>query len=846
MRKYEIVCVDDEEAILELYEVDLSGLGHAIVTFTNPKDAIDYITSNQNKVIGIISDYKMPEINGLEFREELLNRDIYTPFLMVTGFYNKEMALKGMELKVSKFIQKPYDDQELVEFAKSDAEKLRKVLEEEFDMIRSFVEESYPMIEEIEDLILQLEDDPNDINCLNTYFRLLHTIKGTASCVGLVSLPNFTHKYEDLVTELKHGHIKVNNQIIDILLSGLDVLKNMYHSISSGESFEFDIESEIKIFDLENIKKNSLTDVNQDPDFESTSEAKIKKSSKKEEEEKLGINISLLDDFMELSGEITVLRNMVLKTVSKIESRYQGDRDIDVLSESLDEMHKVSSLLQNQISEMRKVNLSSIYRPLKRVVRDTSKKLGKDVELKLVGEELRVDTSVGRVLSNTLVHLVRNGIDHGIETIVERKAIGKPVTGNLEIRTEIDNDYINLHIVDDGNGIDPEKLKHKAIEKSLCSEEELNTMTKQKILALIFNSGFSTAEQVTDISGRGVGMDMVKSSIESIDGRIYIDSNVGKGTTFFVQIPIPRSVLIIKSLMVKIGGAQFATPLDDVAEVININEKNKLEYINDSLILKHSNTLIPIIDLRCSFNENDCHKDYEEKSVVIVETEAYRYGLLVDQVQDIEEVVVKKLVNKLQQENVMFQGATLIGDGEMALIFDLEKIAQYHSIHVEDAEKDFDFAKEEVFVNFHEEFVLVDLWNTKSDYCIPLKNVSRLEEFKLSDIDYSGNLPIYRYRDNFLPIVFGNSIDGHNVKYPEELNVVVINSNGSQIGLVVESIVDIVRSKENIDSLFKTSRFIDGTLFIDGKTLSVLNCEVLVETKNNSKLLGNEEIKNAA
>ncbi len=827
MRKYEIVCVDDEQVILDLYEDALNELGYTVKTFSNPINAIDYIVENKSLVVGIISDYKMPGLTGLEIRERLIDKNIYTPFLMVTGFYNKEMALKGMELKVSRFIQKPYDHQDLLMAIKPEADRQKATLEEEFEMIRSFVEESYPMIEEIEDLILQLEDDPGDINVLNTYFRLLHTIKGTASCVGLVSLPEYTHKYEDLIGELKQGHLKVNNHIIDILLAGLDELKFMYKSISDGEMLEFEISEKIKVFSEENIKREVTTEVK-----EVEEEVKVKQVSKKEEEEKLGVSVSLLDEFMELSGEITVLRNMVLKSVSKIESKYHGDKDIDVLSVTLDEMHKVSSQLQGQISEMRKIQVGSIYRPLKRVVRDASKKLGKDVDLALGGDELRIDTSVGRVLSNALIHIVRNGIDHGIETIEKRKEIGKNAQGSLSISTEIETDYINVRISDDGNGIDIDRLVAKAIEKNLYVEDELQSWSKQKLLNLIFDSGFSTAEQVTDISGRGVGMDMVKSSVESIGGRIFIDSNVGQGTTFLLQIPIPRSVLIIKSLMISIDQTQFAVPLDDVAEVVILDKsKNKLEVLNDSLIMKHMGELLPILDLKKKFYTSE-DTDYIGKGVVVIQTDRFKYGLLVDNVHDIEEIVVKKLVDKLQYDEILFQGATLIGDGDMALIFDLEKIAVHYDINVDDIQQEYEFEHDTNTFNSVQEFIQVSLWNEKNQYCIGLDEVSRLEEFKTSDIDYSGDLLVYRYRDNFLPIVSGTIVEGHKVKtkLPEILNVVVIEKDDKKIGFVVEEIQDIVSSNEPVDTLIKTSDMLLGTVYINGKTLSVIDTENLLES----------------
>ncbi len=844
MKKYEIVCVDDESIILELYQSSIQDLGHTVQTFTNPEVAIEYIIENKNNIISIISDFKMPEMTGLEFREKIIEKDIFIPFFMVTGFYNKEMALKGMELKISKFIQKPFDQVELLEHIRVDSERHLKHLEEEREMISSFVDESTPMLDEIEELILELEDSPNDINCLNTYFRLLHTIKGTASCVGLQSLPEFTHEYEELVSSLKHGDIKVNNHIIDAMLKGLDVLKRMYDDISKGEAYEFDITEDLKIFALSDAQMHSKSESDEDKN-EIVTEKKV-------EDEKLGIQVSLLDEFMELSGEMTVLRNMILKSVAKIETKYHGDRDVDVLSDTLDEMHKVSSKLQNQISEMRKVTMASIYRPLKRVVRDSSKKLSKDVELRVIGEELRIDTSVGKVLSNALVHLVRNGIDHGIETIERRLEIGKDKEGDLQIDTYIEADNIIVKVKDDGNGIDKERLKAKAIEKELYTREELDKMSNQRILSLIFDSGFSTASEVTDISGRGVGMDMVKNSIESINGKITIDSRLGKGTTFVMTIPIPRSVLIINSLMVNINENQFAIPLDNVSEVIDVEKSlAMIEELGEGYVLRHHESLLAVVDLRSSFDSH-VNQELKNTSIVILKDESFHYGLVVDSVLDIEEVVVKKLVKKLSNNNVLFEGVTLVGDGEMALILDLEKVAAFANIQVLEQDADLHEINQDVEQELESEFIKIKI-NDNSNYCIDLDAINRLEEFKTEEISFSGDLPIYRYRDSFLPLV-DLFLENNDFLFTdkEDFKVLVLERNDKKLGLVVSEIVDIVCSKEKVDTVFGNGEEISGTVFVDASTLNVLDHGYIFENykemhkRSEVKELQNDNVDEAA
>ncbi len=829
MKEFEVVCIDDEVELLDIYEVELAKCGCQIKLFDKPDKAYEYIIENSKNISLVISDYKMPEMTGLELKKMLNSNDVMVPFLMVTGFYSKEMAVEGMELKISKFINKPFRSEELCEIAKIEIDQYLRVLNEEREMIKSFVEESFPMLEEIEDLILVLEDEPQNLNALNTYFRLLHTIKGTASCVGLKSLPAFAHHYEDLIGLLKNGDIKVNDLVINTFLRGLDVLKKMYGSISSDEAFEFDIDEDLKIFDV-NFKDGVVA--HQDSDVHDKSEvvdAKVS-SGVKDNNEKLNVQVSILDSFMELSGEMTVLRNMIVKSVSKIEQRYANDKDVDVLSDTLDEMHKVSSVLQNQISEMRKISVESIYRPLKRIVRDASKKLKKEVNIEFEGEDLKVDTSIAKILNGVLIHLLRNGVDHGIEIPEKRTSAGKNAEGNILLSTQIDGENILVTIKDDGNGMSPEKLKAKAIENGLFNKEQLDRMSEQRIFSLIFESGFSTAGEVTDISGRGVGMDMVRSSVEAIGGKIVVESKFGEGSKFILILPIPRSVLIIKSLMIGVAGNQFAVPLQDIGEVVSLDDdkiNSELREIDGAQVLCHHDRLVPLINLHDRFHFNEI-KDTTLRNVIVVETEGLNFGLLVDEVFDIEEVVLKKFSGHLQSNDCLFQGATLIGDGDIALILDLENIA--HTSNISNSIEE-DYIVNEGQFGSITEYLQFTLSDTKSSYAVNLDLVDRLEEFSVSEIEYTGNNMIVRYRDTFLPLLSLDSILSGNeqgLEGTDEVVCIVTNVDNRKYGLLVNKIGDIANVYEEIDDTFQNGAGISGTVYINEKTVNVMDLELII------------------
>lgn len=832
MESNTIVIIDDEKDILDLYVDILADISQSKVIFFDAFEALEYIEKNNKNITLVISDFKMPEINGLEVRRRMLEKDLNIPFLMVTGFYNKEMALEGMELKVSRFIDKPFSADDLVSIVQGEIDTYNKTINEEREMIRSFVEESSPMLEEIEELILVLEDDPTNVNSLNTYFRLLHTIKGTSSCVGLRSLPEFTHKYEDLVGDVKSGKIAVNSSVINIFLKGLDVLKKMYTSIKDGVCFEFDIEEELKIFSEPTMSDDSIIQT-EDHDqatikIDDHQQTDNKKDNK--DNEKINVHVSMLDTFMELSGEMTVLRNMVLKSVSKIGSKYQNDKDIDVLSDTLDEMYKVSSSLQGQISELRKISMESVYRPLRRIVRDASKKLKKEVDLSFEGEELKVDTSIAKVLNNVLIHLLRNGIDHGIEMPDTRLMRGKNAEGKVVVSTKVDGENIIVNIADDGNGLDIDRIKKKAIENNLYKLEDIEKMSDQKIFSLIFESGFSTAAVVTDISGRGVGMDMVKSSVESINGKIMIDSSLGKGSSFSLILPIPRSVLIIKSLMVKIGSNQYSIALHDINEVISLEDQkiaSEIRIIDDQKVICHNDEIIPLISLASRFG---C-TNHTDSSIIIIKNEDYKFGLFVDEVFDIEEVVVKKLSGHIANSDCLFLGATFIGDGEIALILNIEKIAKTYNIS--------QILDEKVAINnskqIVEEYLEFSAFDAHSRFAVELSKVHRLEDFESSLVTYSGDRAVVRYGESFLPLINFAEVIGNESTYYDTFQVVVVKNEHKYFGIVVEEIGEITQSYESMDDLF-ASDGIKGTVYINNETVSVVDLDVVLKSRTTVNL----------
>jgi len=832
--RYLIIVVDDEAAILDYYESAIPD-EYEVLKFTNPQSALCAAMANSNRLILVISDFKMPEENGFELREKLLANNIDCPFALVTAFYDKEMATEGMRLKIGRFLEKPILDEQILSLIDTEAKERMNSIEEDREMICEFLQETQPMLEEIEELILTLEEDPDNSKAINTYFRLLHTIKGTSSCLGLTEISDYAHKYEDLINKIKSNEIDVNKKVINVLLDGLDQLKNLYQLAEKFEPFPENLDELAKVFSSDFSCDNKESSVDHLLDQEVVSEVSHKMI--KEKDEKITVSESLLSEFLEMSGELTVIRNTIFKTLTRLQSKLNGDRDLDHLSESMNELQKVSTILQNQISEMKKVEMESVYRPMRRVVRDSCSVLNKNIDFEVAGGSFKVDTSVAKLLNSVLVHMLRNGVDHGIEDDETRVLNGKKSIGKLSLNSYETGENIIVEVSDNGKGLDKEFLKKKALEKGLYTQEQLEKMSDQKIFAIIFESGFSTNTEVTSISGRGVGMDMVKSSIQDFGGRILIDSTLGEGTKFILIIPIPRSILIIKSLMVSSGRSNFNIPLDDVDEVILLDQQkdvDKIHNINGVNVLRHHGELCPLIHLGYSLEISSSMEISEVQNIVIVKGDGHRYGLLVDAIDDIEEIVVKKLSPHFKTPEYL--GTTFSDDGALSLILDCKGMAQRHSInnHVEDNENEHLISSVGSETSTHE-FMRFSLKEYKN-CAIALDYVYRLEEVRSSSIQFTGNRALIRYLNKSLPLIFiENELGSKDVSIQdrvsrcnEVINVLVVRVEESLYGIVIEDLGDIASTNDSVDHTLSDRDEILGTVTIDQQIISVLNIESLV------------------
>jgi two-component system, chemotaxis family, sensor kinase CheA len=847
MRNTYIVIIDDEKIVADTI-VDLIKENNKIHCtpkyFENPTQALEFVYKNYKRISLILSDYKMPQMSGLDFKKNLSEQARQIPFLLITGFFSKELATEAMDGGARGVLEKPFDTDDLIgKLIKYSSERLT-FLDDEFEMTDGFIEESRPMLDDIEGLILQLDGDGDKSIPLKTYFRLLHTIKGTAACIGLSKLAEFTHEYENLITALSDKKLELNQHVVTTLLLGFDFLKKIIDDVENFYTDEFcDVASLIRQF-LEN--ENQLAQFDELANPPGSQVAALKNTSgaieqnQNSDQEKLSVSLRSLDQFMETSGEMTVLKGALFKTIDSLEKRYRGDRDFEHLTDLLDSMHKVSSGLQNQIMELRKVPLSNVFRPFKRLIRDLSTTLGKDVSMSIEGEELLVDSNIAKLWSNTLIHLLRNSLDHGIELPEERIKKGKEPQGKIDVKAYEQGEYCYIVIQDDGKGLNREVLVNKAEEKGLYTHEVLSLMSDTEVFELIFDSGFSTAAVVSDVSGRGVGMDMVRSSVIALGGDVSITSQLNKGTQFVLKVPIPKSVMIISALLVEVNQQNYLLPMDEIKELIIIEEENKYSKIihfDESKLLEHHGKLYPLVPLHELQNDDQVDLAKRPVSIVIVKAKLKDFAILVDHIHEFEEVVIRDLSQSVQDLN-LYKGASLIGNGAPALIFNVEGVGQKFALNIDVQQKNAkSLERENILLHKRDysssEFLLFDCYKTEK-FAVPLDQVNRIERVQASTISYSGNMPVFYYRNVITPIILPTFSLGHEgfrsllKREHFELQLIIFSRGNHLYALFVEEVLDIFECQEEIETGITDTAGIMGCLYFQDRTISVIDLDSIV------------------
>ncbi|MBI3257818.1 MAG: chemotaxis protein CheA, partial [Actinobacteria bacterium] len=504
------------------------------------------------------------------------------------------------------------------------------------------------------------------------------------------------------------------------------------------------------------------------------------------------VDVSLLDGLMNLVGELVLARNQILQLVAN-----EQDNDFHAPAQRL---NLITTELQEGVMKTRMQPIGTVWGRFPRVVRDLALSCGKQVRIDMEGAETELDKTIIEAIKDPLTHLVRNSLDHGIESPDDRVSVGKTREGRLAMRAFHEGGQVIIEISDDGAGINPTKIVDRAIERNIISADQAARMSEREMLNLIFLPGFSTAATVTNVSGRGVGMDVVKTNIERIGGTVDVLSEVGRGTTFKVKIPL--TLAIIPALVVTCAGDRYAIPQISLLELLRLEgdqAQQGIEFIHGAPVYRLRGRLLPIVDLGDqlrggSGSDQGSRADREVVNIVVLQADDRQFGLIVDDINDTQEIVVKPL--GLQVKDVpIFAGATIMGDGLVALILDVLGIAQQSGVVTE--------ARERALVeeaasgaDGTEDRTTLLLVRVGADrrMAIPLSEVSRLEEFSRGALERSGMHEVVQYREEILPLVDLTDVLGVGAFSPEGevtpaedemLNVVVYTYQGHNVGLIV-------------------------------------------------------------
>jgi two-component system chemotaxis sensor kinase CheA len=584
------------------------------------------------------------------------------------------------------------------------------------EILESFLVETKEILEKLDIDLIELEKRSEDNELLNQVFRSFHTIKGTSGFFGLNKLTSITHKCEDILNKLRKGEAKLNSGIMDSILLSYDKIKELLVSIETDFNEDVEIEKALENLSetLSSLEINSAGKILEQNESgkkhgeKFTHKNKVKTASKRakskktsetvtvEKEEAAGeteslkneknsgsnlkepvqkdntirVDISRLDELLNIASELVLGRNRLAQVNSEFTLEYEGTK----LARDLDEATRQIDLMMNELQlvvmKTRMVKIGKVFNRFPRVVRDLSKESKKNVRLEIYGEDTELDKTLIEEINDPLVHLIRNSIDHGIELPEERKKLGKDETGKIILSASHEGNHIIITIEDDGKGINPDIIKGRAIKKGLISKEKATELTLNDIYNLIFLPGFSTAEVVTNISGRGVGMDVVKTNVAKLRGLINIESRVGAGTKIIIKLPL--TLAIIPGMIVKVSNESMVIPLNSIIEVVRVHVDN-INSINGREVIRMRDSVIPLLGVDELLNGISYNDNKVWQYVVVVGIAEKRFGIKVDQLIGQKEIVIKSLGTYLGTiEGIA--GSTILGDGTVIVILDIAEL----------------------------------------------------------------------------------------------------------------------------------------------------------------------------
>ncbi len=702
-----------------------------------------------------------------------------------------------------------------------------------------FFAEVTEALDRVSSALIHMEADMGQKNLIDALYRDIHSIKGAVQLFGFTEASILSHAMENSLEGVRLQKLEIDKAHVSTLLLCVDLMNQCVQNSNNEETMKevsfmvsllvpftqaideqrpaVDEKPSAKLVEVKQEEKPMT--VHRSAPAQTTAPTAGASAENEKTDSTIRVQVSLLDRLMTLMGEMVLVRNQVLQYSNKTD-----DLEFLNLSQKLD---VVTSELQEETMKTRMQPIGNILSKFQRVVRDLSGSLNKKINLNLVGVETELDKTLIEAVKDPLTHIVRNACDHGIEIPSDRASSGKSETGTITIKAYHEGGQVIVDITDDGKGLSRDKLLKKALEKGIVDAAKAERMSDREVQALIFAPGFSTAEKVTNVSGRGVGMDVVKSNIERIGGLVDISSTEGKGTKITLKIPL--TLAIVPAMIIRSDKDRFAIPQVKLVELVRV-DKTQIEFVQGRPVYRLRGNILPLLDMKEVLGTKDGEGFEEAINIVVLNSESHLFGMIVDEILDTADIVVKPLARFLKSISI-YSGATVLGDGNVAFIMDVLGIAQKHlgaGTHADTAVTDkYDHSQNELELR---EFVLVSLGsNTK--HAIPLSVVSRMEEIKSSSIELSGYQRVIRYRGGILKIVNLNEILGYTNKLIEKeiTQVIVAKVDDQLFGLEVDQIIDVLSTRDFLDDSLSTHHAITGNLVTQNEIIVVVDVDKVFE-----------------
>ena len=688
------------------------------------------------------------------------------------------------------------------------------------DLTKEFIAESQEGLDRMERCLTELETRPDDAELLGEIFRAVHTIKGTTGFLGFDRLEKLAHAGEHLLGSLRDGRLAVSSDLISGLLRLMDGLRAILILIEetggegtrSGDE-DGELIAELALLngamppaEVEAELLHTVVDVGEagatsrpgapDSKVGGASSALVSSAANREtnaagNDKTLRIDVDVLNRMMNLVGELVLTRNQML----------QSDMASSNFPELARRLDSVTADLRETVMQARMQPVGNLFGKFPRMVRDLARTCGREVRIEFTGQETGLDKSLLEAIKDPLTHAVRNSVDHGIEAPADRVLRGKQAEGCIRLKAFHQSGSVVIEVSDDGAGISMERVLAKAIERNLVTAEQAAGMSEREALQLIFLPGFSTAAAVTTVSGRGVGMDVVRANVEKVGGSVEVESRKGEGTTLRLRVPL--TLAIVPSLVVRSGGQSFALPQSALVELVDIPERERslvVQQIGSAELYRLRESLLPMIWLdRLLGLEADRPDASRGHYMAVLEADGCRYGLVVDDLMSPEEIVVKPL-SPVLREIGLFSGATVLGNGTLALILDVGATAARAGVKpIEDQGVEFGAGKAAIQETVGESFLIFED-RVRERTAFPLNMVERIESVPLERIEYAGGQPMLQYRGDLLALKDeGNVLPeleaARQQKEEVPATVLICGDAGSgaerRVGIVVRQVLDV-------------------------------------------------------